>query len=74
MYRIGIIEPLDGMIGEMDGPSLMLEKEFSELEIGQSFVFDHMDFIKICDETAEPLDRGSIVNVYPSFIVKVESI
>jgi hypothetical protein len=73
MSNVGLIAPLDGTIGEMDGPSLMLEKQFSELEVGDWFVFENMDFVKSEDDSAEYIDGESYIEIDPSEWVKVEA-
>jgi hypothetical protein len=73
MSNVGSVGLLDGQIGEMDGPSLMLQKQFHELEIGDWFVFENMDFIKSDLEEAEDPDGESYIEIDPYEWVKVEA-
>jgi len=73
MSNIGVIGPLDYTIGKMEGPSLMLTKQFHELEVGDWFVFEEMDFIKSDDDQADSEDERSFIKIDPSEWVKVEA-
>ena len=59
-------------IVQVTGPSLMVEKEFGYLQIGDWFVFEGMDFIKSDLDEAESEDSGNSINFDASEVVMVE--
>jgi hypothetical protein len=59
-------------IREETSPSIMVEKEFRYLQIGDWFVFEDMDFIKSDLNEAESEDSGSSIYLDASEVVKVE--